>query len=82
MIRENWNLRYSACFVICPLKHNLTVPSSVSIVPRLRHPPSNLLWVHNPDKDPEIVNKTIPSEALAVCVKPLHYNYNKVKSIC
>lgn len=78
MIRENWNLRYSACFIICPLRHNLTVPNSVSIVSRLRSPPSNHLLVHNPDKDPELVNRTGVFESIAVCVKPLHYFYNKV----
>ena len=33
IIRENWNLKYSACFVLCPIPSNpLQVPESVSIV--------------------------------------------------
>ena len=83
MIRENWNLKYSACFVICPLRRNLTTPSSISIVSRLRHPPSNHLIVKNLDKDFQFVaNKTKSNqETLAVCVKPLHYFYDKVGNL-
>ncbi|KAK6642822.1 hypothetical protein RUM43_004324 [Polyplax serrata] len=77
MIRENWNLKYSACFVICPLRRNMTAPASVSIVSRLRHPPSNHLIVRNPEKDPSLVNRTRGADTLAVCVKPLHYSYDK-----
>lgn len=56
VIRENWNLKYSACFVMCPLKdQNLTVPYAVSIVARLRVPAKNLLIVRNTDQDPEIL---------------------------
>ena len=33
IIRENWNLKYSACFVLCSVPTNpLRVPESVSIV--------------------------------------------------
>lgn len=78
MIRENWNLKYSACFVICPLRRNLTAPTSVSVVSRLRHSPSNHLIVRNPDKDLSLVNRTTERDTLAVCVKPLHYFYDKV----
>lgn len=72
VIRENWNLKYSACFVLCPLRANQTAPLSVSVVSRLRVPPSNHLWVH------ALPTTTNTTGKLAVCIKPLHYNYNKV----
>ncbi|XP_054284121.1 uncharacterized protein LOC129001015 [Macrosteles quadrilineatus] len=71
VIRENWNLKYSACFVLCPLRSNQTTPVSVSVVARLRVPPTNLLLVHQP---PIATNTT---GRLAVCIKPLHYNYSQ-----
>ncbi|KAJ8974724.1 hypothetical protein NQ317_000390 [Molorchus minor] len=70
VIRENWNLKYSACFVLCPLA-NRTVPSAVSIVARVKDSPSNLLAVINN------YNETTPTNKFAVCVKPLHFDYNR-----
>lgn len=62
VIRENWNLKYSACFVLCPLRTaELNVPQSVSIVSRLRAPPGNILRVRNTDQDPDFVNRTATS---------------------
>lgn len=50
VIRENWNLKYSACFVLCPLRiAYLEVPYAVSIVSKLRAPPGNVLLVRNTD---------------------------------
>uniref|UniRef100_A0ABD2XMA2 Glycosyltransferase family 92 protein n=1 Tax=Trichogramma kaykai TaxID=54128 RepID=A0ABD2XMA2_9HYME len=81
VIRENWNLKYSACFVICPLPRDAPadsadrdrVPKEVSIVARLRVPPTNLIQVRNrPSQRPK------ERRPLAVCVKPLHYDYNRV----
>ncbi|XP_049853300.1 uncharacterized protein LOC126334765 isoform X2 [Schistocerca gregaria] len=87
VIRENWNLKYSACFVLCPLGRNLSAPSSVSVVSRLRLPPANRLLVRNTPTDPELRNGSAqgqpqqqpptPPEGLAVCVKPLHFSYNQ-----
>lgn len=56
IIRENWNLKYSACFVICPLREQdkVLAPDSVSIVARLRMPPKNLLVVQKSDHDPSL----------------------------
>ncbi|XP_030377018.1 uncharacterized protein LOC115625923 [Scaptodrosophila lebanonensis] len=52
IIRENWNLKYSACFVLCPVRSPpLDVPQYVSIVARLRAPPGNLLQLRNTDED-------------------------------
>ena len=50
VIRENWNLKYSACFILCPLRISyLDVPYSVSIVAKLRSPPGNILMLRNTD---------------------------------
>ncbi|XP_053990572.1 uncharacterized protein LOC128882829 [Hylaeus volcanicus] len=77
VIRENWSLKYSACFVICPLpKESPTtdkVPETVSVVARLKAVPTNRILVQN---RPETRSKE--KELLAVCVKPLHYDYNRV----
>lgn len=83
VIRENWNLKYSACFILCPLRISyLDVPYSVSIVSKIRMPPSNNLLLRNTDSDPDFLNRSIESipNKLAVCVKPLHFNYDQVKT--
>lgn len=50
IIRENWNLKYSAVFVLCPLKGLASeIPYSVSVVSRLRVPPGNVLLLRNTD---------------------------------
>ncbi|KAH8281404.1 hypothetical protein KR054_000306 [Drosophila jambulina] len=57
IIRENWNLKYSACFILCPVRAPpLTVPQFVSVVSRLRAPPGNLLTLRNTDQDVDFVN--------------------------
>jgi hypothetical protein len=78
VIRENWNLKYSACFVICPLPRSngsdesWPVPSSVSVLAgRVLLPPANRLLVN---RNANMTNKS----ELAVCVKPLHFFYNQV----
>uniref|UniRef100_A0A6P4FKS7 Uncharacterized protein LOC108050731 isoform X2 n=1 Tax=Drosophila rhopaloa TaxID=1041015 RepID=A0A6P4FKS7_DRORH len=54
IIRENWNLKYSACFILCPVRTPpLAVPHFVSVVSRLRAPPGNLLTLRNTDQDPD-----------------------------
>lgn len=80
VIRENWNLKYSACFILCPLRISyLDVPYSVSIVSKLRMPPGNILLLRNTDTD--FLNRSgvanIPNK-IAVCVKPFHFNYDQV----
>lgn len=83
IIRENWNLKYSACFILCPLRENQTVPTSVSVVSRLRVTPNNHLIVHNADginaTAQQMIQSNIPRR-MAVCVKPLHFNYSQVLS--
>ena len=85
IIRENWNLKYSACFVTCPTKLSTSndtkenlVPVSVSIFPAEVSEPSitNRLPVINSDNGGTgtyEVNKT----DVGVCVKPIHFHYNK-----
>lgn len=107
VIRENWNLRFSAYFILC-LIANHPVPSSVQIMLKsnLSLPASNHLLVHN---RPELVEKkllqrpissslswmksnekaakeparqfSMASNSFAVCVKPMHYDYNKVLNL-
>lgn len=83
MIRENFNLKYSACFVLCPLKSvGPEVPFAVSIVSKMFSPPGNILLVRNTDQDPDFVNQTITNipNKIAICVKPIHFNYNQVSN--
>ncbi|XP_030758762.1 beta-1,4-galactosyltransferase galt-1 [Sitophilus oryzae] len=84
IIRENWNLRYSACFVMCPLRANLSVPVAVSVVAKLKDPPTNMLNVINNLnesnwKAPSM--NSAPIGRFGVCVKPLHFDYNKEMEI-
>ena len=77
VIRENWNLKYSACFVLCLLQPNQTVPTAVSVVARLRTRPHNMLAVRNLDPKAH----SLDPNSLAVCVKPLHFSYNRVSPL-
>ncbi|OWR48650.1 hypothetical protein KGM_203624 [Danaus plexippus plexippus] len=77
-IRENWNLKYSATYVLCLLrdtgvKPQETVGASVSIVSNTspNRPPTNLLIVR--DTEP----KSGIEETLHVCVKPFHFSYSR-----
>lgn len=83
VIRENWNLKYSACFVLCPVTApGLAVPYSVSVVSKIRTPPGNIVLVRNTDEDADLINTThitnIPDK-IGVCVKPLHFDYDSVR---
>ncbi|XP_036321528.1 uncharacterized protein LOC118735714 isoform X2 [Rhagoletis pomonella] len=61
VIRENWNLKYSAVFVLCPVRPaELEVPHYVSIVARLRAPPGNLLLLRNTDWDTDFAHLRTP----------------------
>ncbi|XP_063230453.1 uncharacterized protein LOC134535315 [Bacillus rossius redtenbacheri] len=73
VIRENWRLRYSACFVLCPLRGGEPgeAPASVSVVSRVRAAPANHLRVNRAG------NSSAPEASVAVCVKPLHFSYNQ-----
>lgn len=85
VIRENWNLKYSACFVMCPLT-NKTIPAAVSIVARTRDPPANLLAVINNHNETALgmasAGVSGPAQyKFGVCVKPLHFEYNRALQI-
>ncbi|CAH0579058.1 unnamed protein product [Chrysodeixis includens] len=75
-IRENWNLKYSATYVLCLLrdsgvKPQETVGASISVVASTSpgRPPTNLLTVLDTEPRSGI------EETLHVCVKPFHYLY-------
>ncbi|XP_028166088.1 uncharacterized protein LOC114356902 [Ostrinia furnacalis] len=77
-IRENWNLKYSATYVLCLLrdtgvKPQDTVGASISVVAASSptRPPTNLLTVL--DTEP----KSGIEETLHVCVKPFHFSYSR-----
>jgi len=82
-IRENWNLNYSAVFVTCSLvnrtnNHHLSCPHTVSIIhPMEREPPSNFVPVHNYKTGIKPGSISVDPESIGVCVKPLHFTYNK-----
>ena len=85
IIRENWNLKYSACFVLCTLptvpEDNTTpaaVPKYVSLVVKDHQDAkaTNKLPVLNADSG---CTGSVPvnGSAVGVCVKPMHFHYNK-----
>lgn len=50
------------------------VPEAVSVVARLRAVPTNRILIQN-----RLESRMNDKDALAVCVKPLHYYYNRVR---
>ncbi|XP_076366151.1 uncharacterized protein LOC143255023 [Tachypleus tridentatus] len=73
LIQENWNLKYSAYFVLCPLSNGLSaLPERVSIISSENAETTNWLVVHNNKRN------STSSHGIAVCVKPMHYSYNKL----
>lgn len=85
LIRENWNLKYSAYFIMCPLDNNNPVPDAVSVI--LKHNrdsesilPANRLIVRNHPKF-RARSKQSNSNNIAICVKPMHYHYDKLVNL-
>lgn len=100
VIRENWNLKYSAYYLLCPLGDE--VPVAVSILKRKQQPAKskndeenevnakesdelvlhalgNFVLVQNNLKHNQ---SSVASEnRMALCVKPLHYDYNKLDNL-
>ena len=78
IIRENWNLKYSACFILCSIPPNPDVPESVSIISDEKNAQksSNLLPVLH-SKSGGTGTFEVNSDEIGVCVKPMHYHYNK-----
>ncbi|XP_065084259.1 uncharacterized protein LOC135706547 isoform X1 [Ochlerotatus camptorhynchus] len=80
VIRENWNLKYSACFILCPIRGPFPeIPYAVSVVSKIKSPPGNVLLLRNTDNDPDFNNRTFSNipNSIGVCVKPLHFNYDQ-----
>ncbi len=93
VIRENWNLRYSAVFVICPLPPGLEeIPDSVSVIADdgdggsgggrggggPHAAPTNQLAILNRDADPAALEAQLSaSDEVSACVKPLHFDYGR-----
>ncbi|XP_055592799.1 uncharacterized protein LOC129744346 isoform X2 [Uranotaenia lowii] len=80
IIRENWNLKYSACFILCPIRGPFPeIPYAVSVVSKIKLPPANVLLLRNTDNDPDFNNRTFSNipNSIGVCVKPLHFNYDQ-----
>ena len=95
-IRENWNLKYSAYYLLCPLANN-QIPIAVSILKKklplkkqkenedandeedslVFHALGNFVLVQNNLKYKEASNE----DKIAICVKPLHYEYNKLDNL-
>lgn len=72
VIRENWNLKYSACFILCPVRPpEYDVPDYVSIVARLRAPPGNILQLRNTDWDEDFIKEPLlSSNKLETSLRP------------
>lgn len=80
VIRENWNLKYSACFILCPIRGPFPeIPYAVSVVSKIKSPPGNVLLLRNTDNDSDFNNRTFTNtpNSIGVCVKPLHFNYDQ-----
>ncbi|KAK2714536.1 hypothetical protein QYM36_008932 [Artemia franciscana] len=86
VIRENWNLKYSAVFIYCPMSNE--IPDFVSISSNGSLPFSRS-FSSTESIDPKtlvngnilpILNRNPPattSELLGVCVKPFHFEWNQ-----
>lgn len=62
--------------MICPIPKDsstVKIPETVSIVARLRAQPTNRILVQN-----RPIERPVEKKPLAICVKPLHYDYNRV----
>eukprot|EP00090_Calanus_glacialis_P008335 TRINITY_DN16646_c0_g1_i9.p1 TRINITY_DN16646_c0_g1~~TRINITY_DN16646_c0_g1_i9.p1 ORF type:complete len:556 (-),score=113.80 TRINITY_DN16646_c0_g1_i9:55-1611(-) len=83
VIRENWNLPYSAAFVTCDLfnrssRQYLRPPKSVSILSKTNWSASNQLPVHYSSSG---IHGPSNTSSIGVCVKPIHFKYNKTLEI-
>ncbi|XP_050303883.1 uncharacterized protein LOC126741505 [Anthonomus grandis grandis] len=84
IIKEHWNLYYSAYYLFCPLELDESVPDVVSVLTSPNQEPENMLkiirnYVGDAQWDPFELSLMVDN--MAVCVKPLHYDYNKVMEI-
>ena len=77
---ENFGLKWSSCFLYCVFNTKLrTKFKNVYLVHKDRKlenlPKNSALRVHYPKLDAKETNQTM--QKMAVCVKPLHYHYNR-----
>jgi len=72
-IHENWNLLYSAFFILCPLE-NYSLPDAISIFITDSAKISNYLVINNKPNS----RRHLVKDSIALCVKPMHYDYNRV----
>ncbi|XP_026814092.1 beta-1,4-galactosyltransferase galt-1-like [Rhopalosiphum maidis] len=70
-IRENWNLKYSAVFILCKLPQDGNYPLSVSIVSHINDPITNEILIQMPKPTNQLKTD------IEICVKPLHYYYDR-----
>ena len=86
-IRENWNLKYSAAFVLCPLGNaesgaaDVSVPDAVSVFAAEDglEGATNRMPVLN--RDYAVAESEIDPSSVGVCVKPVHFEYNKTSEL-
>ncbi|GFT65553.1 glycosyltransferase family 92 protein [Nephila pilipes] len=72
VMNEHWRLRYSSCFLSCEVPKNTSPPLKVLLSLNRNFTFSAMLPVHQ-NKE----NIASPRGDLAVCVKPLHYFYDR-----
>lgn len=80
VISENWGLKYTARYVLCPIDTTKILPDAVSILTNPDKEPMNILTVIVNSKTPvdwDVFNLPKKIDSIAVCVKPLHNEYNK-----
>jgi hypothetical protein len=82
---ENWRLNYSACFIYCPLDGKTKLPTSVSVYGkdevRTAYSENGIITLKRPGNRVLIhgsKRKRDAQQPLAVCVKPMHYNFDRV----
>ncbi|XP_045615064.1 beta-1,4-galactosyltransferase galt-1 isoform X2 [Procambarus clarkii] len=69
-IKENWNLAYSAGFVLCYLTDPTTVPTRVAVV-------ANGVAAEGSSLPVQDLTMREPQGNMSVCVKAFHYNFDR-----
>ncbi|XP_059471598.1 uncharacterized protein LOC132194367 isoform X2 [Neocloeon triangulifer] len=82
---ENWNLNFSACYILCPLNGSPNIPTSVSIYSKeviqpflingdieLLADAGNKILIHTQSED-----KNLKKSDMAVCVNPFYKQYSR-----
>ncbi|XP_042211147.1 beta-1,4-galactosyltransferase galt-1-like isoform X1 [Homarus americanus] len=69
-IRENWNLAYTAAFVLCHLTDTTSIPTRVAVVMDDQVKEASSLPVQD-------LNERGLMGNMSVCIKPFHYNFDR-----